>query len=63
MNGAKHWAQSRTILVGVLTIVAAILTDPSIAAVLPVEWAPRILAISGVVAIVLRALTGQPLRR
>lgn len=60
---AKNWAESKTLFVGILTVIAAALTDPSVAAIVPLEWAPRVLALVGVVNIVLRFVTNKPLRR
>ena len=60
---AKNWAESKTLFVGILTVIAAALTDPSVAAIVPLEWAPRVLALVGVVNIVLRFVTNRPLRR
>ena len=59
----KNWAESKTLFVGILTVIAAALTDPSVAAIVPLEWAPRVLALVGVVNIVLRFVTNKPLRR
>ena len=59
----KNWAESKTLFVGILTVIAAALTDPSVAAIVPLEWAPRVLALVGVVNIVLRFVTNRPLRR
>ena len=59
----KSWTQSKTILVGILTVVVAALTDPDVAAVVPLEWAPKLLALAGGAGILLRLVTGQPIKR
>ena len=61
MSG-KHPAKSKTVLLGVIAVIIAALTDPSIAAIIPVEFAPKLLALVGILGIVLRFLTSQPLR-
>lgn len=61
MKESKHPGSSRTVWLGALTVMLAALTDPSVVAIIPVEWAPKLLALVGVLNIVLRAFTNKPL--
>lgn len=56
----KPWWHSKTVWLGILTAVSAVLADPNLFAVLPKEWAPKIALIAGVVGICLRLATSQP---
>lgn len=53
-------ASSRTILFSVLTIIGGILAIPELAAIIPLRYAPYMLTVSGVVAVILRLITVRP---
>ena len=59
---AKSKWESRTVWLGVLTLAAAMLADPSVLAVIPLAWLPKITATAAIIAIVLRFLTTQPIK-
>lgn len=63
----KVWYESKTVWLNALTVIAAILAfivDTQMAGGLPFDLDPRYIAIAlGIVNIVLRAMTNQPLTR
>lgn len=62
---AKNWFESKTVIVNILMVVVASLgfvTGPEFPVAIPEEWTPYLLLALAIVNVVLRFMTGQPLK-
>jgi fluoride ion exporter CrcB/FEX len=57
----KRWFHSKTLWVNVIGTLIAILSLTEFMAVIPKEWTPSILLVIGVLNIILRSITTQPI--
>lgn len=57
----KSWYSSKTVIVAVVTVVLGVLMMPQVTELIPAEYAGIVLSVVGVLNLILRFLTSQPI--
>lgn len=57
----KSWYSSKTVIVAIITIVLGVLAMPEVSQLIPQEYLGIILSVVGVLNLILRFLTSQPI--